>query len=390
MPAPDRYVYLDYAASAPLRREALDAMARYDDEVFAGANPNSLHTLGRLAAQALEGARRNVASSLGRRVRPSEVAFTGGGSEANFIALIGMAEGARDRDRTKTRVLVSAIEHDSVLDNLSELKRRGFSVDTIVPEADGAVSVSSLEEALADGGVALVSIMLANNETGALQPVSELTRIAHRHGALFHADAIQGYLHVPFDVVDLDADALSVAGHKVGAPASIGALYLKARTPFRPVSHGGGQEGGVRPGTQDVRSALALAAVAHSLAPHVPEVCQEVRAVSDALYRQVGSARRISPTLPDPLACDRLPGIVSLTVEGMESEELILKLDSLGFEVSAASACSSGSLDASHVLAAMGIPRERALGSLRISFDERVPAEDVIAFGDALVGIVGA
>ncbi len=385
----DELVNLDYAASAPLRPEALAAMAAYDASPYAGANPNSLHSLGRAAAAALEGARRDVARSLGRRVRPSEVVFTGGGTEANVIALEGMALGARGRDSRRSRVIVSALEHDSILDNVPALKRAGFVVDVLDATSAGTVSLERLE-ALMGADVALVSVMLANNETGAVQPLRDVVRIAHAAGALVHTDAIQGYLHVPFDPAELGVDAASMAGHKVGAPASIGALYVRSRTPLVPLSHGGGQELGIRPGTQDVRSALAFAAVARALAPRVADAQDAVRARSDEMYRRLLASPRIEATLPDPYAQVRLPGIVSITVAGLESEELILRLDAAGFEVSAASACSSGSLDASHVLTAMGIPRDRALGSLRVSFDDRVPADALGRFCDALLEIAGA
>lgn len=380
-------VNLDYAASTPLRDEAIQAMASYDASPLAGANPNSLHSLGRLAAQELESSRRTIARTLGRTVRPHEVILTAGGTEANVRSLLGIAEGMRQRDHDRTRVIVSAIEHDSILDNVPEFHRRGFSVDVVAPDRQGRVVPSSLAELLRED-VALVSIMLANNETGVVQPIDELSRLAHDAGACFHTDAIQGYLHIPFDVSSLGVDALSLAGHKVGAPVSCGAIYLKHGTPFMAISHGGGQEAGRRPGTQDVRSAVALAAVARSLAPHVALERKRLEALADALYLTLTANGRIHATMGDPHSVDRLPGIVSVFVDGWESEDLILKLDSLGFCVSAGSACSSGSAKASHVLTAMGIPQSQASGSLRISFDDRVDPQSLDRFAQELVGLV--
>lgn len=380
-------VNLDYAASTPLRDEAIQAMASYDASPLAGANPNSLHSLGRLAAQELESSRRAIARSLGRTVRPHEVILTAGGTEANVRSLMGIAEGMRQRDHNRTRVIVSAIEHDSILDNIPEFHRRGFSVDLVAPDRQGRVVPSSLAELLRED-VALVSIMLANNETGVVQPIDELSRLAHDAGACFHTDAIQGYLHIPFDVSSLGVDALSLAGHKVGAPVSCGAIYLKQGTPFTAISHGGGQEAGRRPGTQDVRSAVALAAVARSLAPHVTLERKRLEALADALYLKLTASGRIHATMGDPHSVDRLPGIVSVFVDGWESEDLILKLDSLGFCVSAGSACSSGSAKASHVLTAMGIPQSQASSSLRISFDDRVDPQSLDRFAQELVGLV--
>lgn len=384
-----RYVNLDYAASTPMRPEAVQAQADYDASRLAGVNPNSLHSLGRQAAIRLEECRRAVAASLGTRVRASEIVFTGGGTEANVLALLGIAQAVRERDRGRSRVIVSAIEHDSILDNLPLLRADGFTVDVIRPDSTGRIDPSSLER-LISSDVALVSVMLANNETGVVQPIADLARIAHGTGARMHSDAIQGWLHIPFDVSALGVDALSLAGHKVGGPVGIGALYLKSRTPIRARSFGGGQEGGLRPGTQDLRAIVALAAAASALRPLVAHHREQVCSLANGLYTRLCAHPRIHATMGDWASVERLPGIVSIYVDGIDSEELILQLDGRGYEVSAGSACSSASLDASHVLRAMGIPREKALGSLRISFDDRVEPDSLERFAQALFEVVGA
>ena len=384
-----RYVNLDYAASTPMRPEAVQAQADYDASRLAGVNPNSLHSLGRQAAIRLEECRRAVAASLGTRVRASEIVFTGGGTEANVLALLGIAQAVRERDRGRSRVIVSAIEHDSILDNLPLLRADGFTVDVIKPDSTGRIDPSSLER-LISSDVALVSVMLANNETGVVQPIADLARIAHGAGACMHSDAIQGWLHIPFDVSALGVDALSLAGHKVGGPVGIGALYLKSRTPIRARSFGGGQEGGLRPGTQDLRAIVALAAAANALRPLVAHHREQVGSLANGLYTRLCAHPRIHATMGDWASVERLPGIVSIYVDGIDSEELILQLDGRGYEVSAGSACSSASLDASHVLRAMGIPREKALGSLRISFDDRVEPDSLERFAQALFEVVGA
>ena len=384
-----RYVNLDYAASTPMRPEAVQAQADYDASRLAGVNPNSLHSLGRQAAIRLEECRRAVAASLGTRVRASEIVFTGGGTEANVLALLGIAQAVRERDRGRSRVIVSAIEHDSILDNLPPLRADGFTVDVIKPDSTGRIDPSSLER-LISSDVALVSVMLANNETGVVQPIADLARIAHGAGARMHSDAIQGWLHIPFDVSALGVDALSLAGHKVGGPVGIGALYLKSRTPIRARSFGGGQEGGLRPGTQDLRAIVALAAAASALRPLVVHHREQVGSLANGLYTRLCAHPRIHATMGDWASVERLPGIVSIYVDGIDSEELILQLDGRGYEVSAGSACSSASLDASHVLRAMGIPREKALGSLRISFDDRVEPDSLERFAQALFEVVGA
>lgn len=384
----DSYVYLDYAASAPMVPEAKAAEAAYAEAPYAGANPNSLHTLGREAAMALEGARREIAKALGGGFRPGEIVFTSGGTESNNLALYGIAEGARARDRKRTRVIVSAIEHDSELDVVPALKDRGFQVTLVRPGRDGRIAPEAFAEAVGPD-CALVSVMSANNETGVIQPVAALAEIAHKAGALMHTDAVQAFGRIPL-AIDV-CDAVSIAAHKIGGPVGIGALALRMRCPFRPQNFGGGQEAGKRPGTQDVRGALAFAAAAKAQTDHLAERRSACAAKANRLFQKIcAPGTGIQPTTTAQIDDTRLPGMVSIYVPGLDSETLILKLDQKGFEVSAGSACSSGSLDPSHVLSAMGIARNDALGALRISFDERVSDEDLDRFADALIGIVAA
>lgn len=384
----DSYVYLDYAASAPMVPEAKAAEAAYAEAPYAGANPNSLHTLGREAAMALEGARREIAKALGGGFRPGEIVFTSGGTESNNLALYGIAEGARARDRKRTRVVVSAIEHDSELDVVPALKDRGFQVTLVRPGRDGRIAPEAFAEAVGPD-CALVSVMSANNETGVIQPVAALAEIAHKAGALMHTDAVQAFGRIPL-AIDV-CDAVSIAAHKIGGPVGIGALALRMRCPFRPQNFGGGQEAGKRPGTQDVRGALAFAAAAKAQTDHLAERRSACAAKANRLFQKIcAPGTGIQPTTTAQIDDTRLPGMVSIYVPGLDSETLILKLDQKGFEVSAGSACSSGSLDPSHVLSAMGIARNDALGALRISFDERVSDEDLDRFADALIGIVAA
>ena len=381
-------VYLDYAASAPLREEARDAEQAYERSAFAGANPNSLHSAGREAARALDGARRDLARLVGGRFRPADVVFTSGGTENNNLALVGLAEGVRARDRRRSRVVLSAIEHDSGLDVAPRLRELGFGVDLIRPCRDGYVEAETLRSALGPD-VALVSIMAANNETGVLQPLAELSKLAHAAGALFYTDAAQGFGKVPLDVAD--CDAVGLVGHKVGAPVGTGALLVRGGVPLRPQAFGGGQERGIRPGTQDVRGALAFAAAAKACCADLAQTRRAVAQRAERLYERICAPNTsIVPTTSAKVGDDRLPGLVSVLVLGADSESLVLRLDNVGFEVSAASACASGSLDASHVLTAMGIPRDQALGSLRVSFDERVTSDDLDRFADALLDVAAS
>ena len=381
-------VYLDHAASSPLRQQARDALLAYEEAPYAGANPNSLHTMGRQAARALDGARAELARCLGGRTRPADVTFTSGGTESNNLAVLGMAEGARSRDRRRTCVVLSAIEHDSILDLVPMLHDRGFEVRLAKCDRFGVVTPELLGEVL-DASCALASVMSANNETGVVQPVGQLARTAHAAGALFHTDAVQAFGRIPLDLADVDA--VSVAAHKIGGPVGIGALAVRGRVPLRPMMLGGGQELGRRPGTQDVSSALAFAAAATWCCANLEHNRAATAGLARGLYaRLCAEGTGIRPTAGTEVGADRLPGIVSVVVPSMDSETLILALDQQGFEVSAGSACSSGSLDPSHVLSAMGIPRNDALGSLRVSFDERCPREDLDAFADALLAIVAA
>ncbi len=381
------YVYLDYAASAPLRDEARDAWLAYHEKPFSQANPNSLHTLGRDASQALEAARRDLARAIGCGFRPSEVAMTSGGTESNNLAVLGMAEGARKKSSNKRRrVVLSAIEHDSVLDVASLLRGRGFEVELARPNREGVITADELTRAMGES-CALVSVMAANNETGVIQPSAELIVAAHAAGALIHVDAVQAFGRIPLDCEG--ANAVSVAAHKIGGPVGVGALAMRTRCPFEAQSLGGGQEAGRRPGTQDVAGAVAFAAAAKLVCAQMAEVRPQVAELANHVYERLCAPDTgIIPTTVAHVDEMRLPGMVSIMVPSMDSESLVLQMDNLGFEVSAGSACSSGSLDPSHVLSAMGIARDEALGSLRVSFDERVGLEALDAFCDALLELV--
>lgn len=376
--------YLDYAASAPMRPEARVAEEAYDAAPYAGANPNSLHTMGRMAAVALEDARRDVARAVGGGFRPREVTFTSGGTEGNNLAVLGLAEEAHQSDWRRTRVLLGALEHESVLRCAPALRERGFEVELLAAGTDGRIDLAAAEEAL-DGSCALVSVMYANNETGAVQPVAELARLAHAAGAVMHTDAVQAFGHVPLELSGVDA--ATVTAHKLGGPVGVGALAVRGTVPLRPQSHGGGQELGRRNGTQAVRGALAFAAVARAATGGLAETRALVAARRDRLLaRLVAGSDAIRPTLPP--ATEALPGTLSLTVAGHDSSDLVLGLDALGFEVSAGSACSASSAEPSHVLLAMGVPGPLAACSLRVSFDERVGEDVLDAFADALLGLV--
>lgn len=379
------YVYLDYAASAPLRPCAWQALADYRQKDYSHANPNSLHSQGREVAKVMEQSRKALAQAMGNGFRPQEVIFTSGGTESNNLAVFGLAEGKRQRHPNRSRVLISAIEHDSVLDLVGPLKDRGFQVELLRPDKDGTISCYTLEQALGDD-VALVSIMYANNETGAINPIAELSQLAKAAGAQMHTDAIQAFGHVPVAVGV--CDAVSVASHKIGGPVGVGALFLRRGALYRNQVFGGGQELGRRPGTQDVAGIVGFVAAAKEVMGELPQTRSQVEARATHVYQRLTSqSSHIIPTTT-ATASGKLPGVVSIMCDNLDSQTLLLKLDEAGFAVSIGSACASSSLAPSHVLSAMGIPSKLSYGALRISFDERVSLEDLDRFCDALLNIV--
>ena len=386
MTRPENTRYFDHAASSPATPACLEAMAAYAREPWAGANPNSLHTFGRKAFEALEGARVGLARLVGAK-RPGEFVFTSGGTESNNAAVAGIARAVSAKTRgARNRVLVSSFEHDSVLDPARALAKTGaFRCELVPVTPDGVVDLGALE-AMLGPDVALVSVMGANNEVGTVQPVAEVARLAHAAGAYAHTDAVQSFGHVPLDVRALDVDAASFAAHKIGGPVGTGGLYLKARTPFAPAVVGGGQESGLRSGTQDVRGALAFAATAEDACACLAERAAYVAGLAgllvDLCCRGDGACAR--ETVPAPRDGRFLPGLVHLLVPGHQSEGLVLALDDAGFEVSGGSACSSSSLEPSHVLLAMGVPRDEAFCSLRVSFDHRTTPQDCRDLAEAL------
>lgn len=383
------YAYLDYAATAPLCAEALAAMEPYlvagPSDPAAFANPNSLHSPGRAAYRALEEARRSIAADIGAK-RPDEVTFASGATEADNAAIGGMARAeALRRQRAGSgefvpHIITSSIEHDAILNAAKHLERSGFALTYLEPDRDGFIEVRKLMDALRDETV-LVSIQAANSEIGSVQPIEQLCACAHERGSLFHTDATQALGRIPLDMRRLGVDAASLSAHKVGGPKGIGALYLKARTPFEPLVFGGNQEGGHRSGTQNACASAGFAAACAWACLHQEDEHARQMALRDKLYRDLSSFAAISPSVEvEAGSHDYLPSIVSVCVEGIESQTLVLRFDALGFGVSGGSACSSNSLDPSHVLVSLGIPADRAQCALRVSIGRYTTEEEVNAF----------
>lgn len=392
---PEDYVYLDWAATTPLCAEAAEAMAPYmapgPRNICVNGNANSLHSVGRAAFAAMEDARARIARAL-HAARPAEIVFTSGATEADNLALLGITDALvarRHADEPPAKVITTAIEHDAVLSCLPRLRARGVEVVELAPDAHGMIGIDALRAALDDRTV-LVSVMLANNEMGAVQDVAALAAAAHESGALFHTDATQALGKVPIDLGALGVDAASFSAHKVCGPKGIGALYLKTRTPLTPLVVGGGQEAGQRSGTQNVAGMAGFAAAVQAAADRQPAEAARERALRDGLYAALAALPGVRPAVAVPAgSTDYLPNIVDVTVDGMESETLILRLDIAGFAVSGGSACSTGSLDPSHVLSALGIPRDRALGALRISFGRFTDEDELVRFVEAFRRAVG-
>lgn len=393
------YAYLDYAATAPLAQEAADAMAPFFVVGRAGialeANANSLHTPGRAAFAAMESARTKVARSIGAH-RPSEIVFTSGATEADNAALFGIARAAvarrvqLGRPIDRPRVVICAIEHDAVLEPARRLASEGFELTVVDVDRAGFVDPAVLRSALGDD-VVLVSIQAANSEIGSIQPIADLARVTHDAGALFHTDATQALGKVPVNVEAWGVDAASFSGHKIGGPKGTGALYLRLRTPFSPCMLGGGQETGFRSGTQNVCGIVGLAAACEAAVSLQEGEYARLASLRDALFAELSCIPSVVCTVDAGLNPERyLPNIVHVCVDGMESETLILRLDIAGVGVSGGSACSSNSLAPSHVLRAIGVSSDRALGALRVSMGRYTTQRDVDRFLSAFRDIVSS
>jgi len=374
--------YLDHAASTPILPEAVAAVGA---AMTAPGNASSLHAAGRRARRSVEESREALAAALG--ARPSEVVFTGGGTESDNLAVKGLYWARRAADPRRTRVLASAVEHHAVLDAIEWLvAHEGAQVTWLEVDALGRVHPDVLADALGDD-VALVTVMWANNEVGTVQPVRALADVAHERGVPLHTDAVQavGQLHVDFAASG--ADALTVTGHKLGGPLGAGALLLGREVACTPLLHGGGQERDVRSGTFDT-PALAGLAVATTLAvERRPETAGRLASLRDDLVSRVRAAVP-EAVLNGDVGLGRLPGNVHFSFPGCEGDSLLLLLDARGVEVSTGSACSSGVARPSHVLVAMGADEERARSSLRFSLGHSSTQSDVDALLDVLPAVV--
>lgn len=364
----NRFVYLDHSATTPVDQKVLEAMLPFFSMDF--GNPNSLHAWGRKARQAVDQARDEVSRLI--NAEPSEIIFTGGGSEADNIAIKGVAFAKKDKGR---HIITSAIEHHAVLDTCKWLEKEGFDITILPVDEYGTIRPEELRKAIRPDTI-LVTIHFANNEIGTVQPIEQLGNICREQGVLFHTDAVQAAGHIPIDVKKLPIDLMTMAAHKMYGPKGVGALYIKKGVKIVPLIHGGGQERGLRSGTENTAGIVgfgkAAALASDGLAKDEPEKERNLR---DRLID--GILEKIEDAMLTGHRTERLPFHASFCFRYIEGESLLLRLDALGIGASSGSACTSGSLEPSHVLLAIGLPHEIAHGSLRLTLGKDTSEEDI-------------
>jgi cysteine desulfurase len=373
-------IYLDHNATTPLEPQVLDAMLPWLKEGF--GNPSSPYRLGREAKKALDAARETIAVVLGA-ARPESICFTGSGSEADTLAIQGVARALRHRGN---HIVTSAVEHSAVLKACRALEEEGFRVSSVMPDPQGMVQPDAVAAAIGDGTI-LVSVMHANNETGTINPIGRIVRIARERGILFHTDAVQTFCKLPLDVQELDIDVLSLSAHKIGGPKGVGALYIRPGIPVKPLIFGGHQENGLRAGTENVAGIVGLAAAARLEADNRPSRTTRVQSLRDRLEQ--GLLAELPDVRLNGHPRERLPNTVNLSFPFVEAESLLLGLDLNGIAVSSGSACTSGTGEPSHVLLAMGIPHAVCRGALRFSLGHENTAEEIDRVLALLPGIAG-
>ncbi len=360
-------VYADNAATTRVSKTALDAMLPYFNDVY--GNPSSLHSFGQEAKEALENARERLAKHLG--CQPREIYFTSGGTESDNMAIRSAAAlGAR---KGKKHIISTAFEHHAVLHTLQKLEKEGFSVTYLDVKENHNITAQQVKDAIRED-TCLVTVMFANNEIGSILPIREIGAVCKEAGVPFHTDAVQAVGHLAINVKELGIDMLSLSGHKFHGPRGVGALYIRRGLPPVNVIEGGGQERGKRPGTENLPGIMGMAAALDEAIANLDESTKKVTALRDKL---IAGLSKIPHSVLNGDPVNRLPGNVSFCFEGIEGEALLLLLDAKGVAGSSGSACTSGSLDPSHVLLAIGRPHEIAHGSLRLSLCEENTEEEI-------------
>lgn len=371
-------VYLDYAATTPCDKEVVKAMEPYFSVRF--GNPSSIHSFGQEAARAVEEARERLAGFLS--ASPQEIVFTSGGTEANNFAIQGVAYALKDKGN---HIVTSAIEHHAVLETLGVLQKRGFSVTRVGVDGSGLVDPQQIKEAITDKTI-LVSVMHANNEIGTIEPIREIADICRQKGVYLHTDAVQTVGHIPTDVDELGVDLLSLSAHKFYGPKGVGALYIRRGTRIERFLHGGDQERGRRASTHNTPGIVGLGKAIELCRQGMEKEGSFQAALRDRLVKELQARIRDTRLNGHPL--NRLPNNVNLSIKYIEGESMLLNLDMAGIAASTGSACTSTSLEPSHVLLATGLAPEDAHGSLRFSLGRWTTAEDIDFVIERLPGIV--
>lgn len=361
-------VYFDYNATSPLAPDVLEVVTRASRDLF--GNASSVHHFGQQAKAAMDEARSSVAALI--HADPSEIVFTSGGTESDNLGIRGAAEALEPSGRR--HLIASAIEHEAVLNTLKALARRGWRTTLVPVDQSGVVAPARVREAMADD-TALVSIMHANNEIGTIQPIAELARVAHERRALFHTDAVQSVGKIPVDVRALGVDLLSLSAHKFNGPKGAGVLWVKRGTRMQPILTGGKHERNRRAGTENVPAIAGLGVAARLAAQKLAEESRRLTELRDRLERGILSA--VSGTVVNGGTAPRVPNTTNISFDRVEAESLLIALDLEGVAVSTGSACSSGTLEPSHVLRAMGFPAHRTQNSLRFSLGLHSTADEV-------------
>ena len=371
-------VYLDHAATTPIDPRVVEAMLPFFTESF--GNPSSIHSLGQESKEAMDDARNSVAGFIG--ARSEEIVFTSSGTEADNYALKGIAYA---REGAGNHIITTSIEHHAIMETCQFLEKRGFQITTVPVDRYGLVDPVEIKKAITEKTM-LISVMLANNEIGTIEPIAEIARIANERGICIHTDAVQAIGHIPVDVNELNVDLLSLSAHKLYGPKGVGALYIRKGTKLANLLHGGGQERGRRGSTENVASIVGLGKAVDIAKDVIPEEMQRSIALRDELTQ--GLIERIDDIHLNGHPTHRLPNNVNLSIHYVEGESMLLNLDLEGIAASTGSACSSGNLEPSHVLLALGLSHEQAHGSLRFTLGRETEKDDVMRVLDALPPIV--
>ena len=374
-----RRLYMDYSATTPVKKEVLDEMMPYLTDYF--GNASSFHLFGRETKTALDKARKQIASLV--NADPNEIFFTNGGTESDNWALQGAAFARKNKGN---HIITSKIEHHAILHTCEYLEKvHGFEVTYLDVDADGIVDLEQLKREIKDTTI-LVSIMYANNEIGTIQPIKEITEIAHAHGALMHTDAVQAAGNIPVDVKELGVDLMSMSGHKIYGPKGIGSLYMKKGVKIHNLIHGGAQERRKRAGTENIPAIVGYGKAAEMAKENMENHIAELTRLRNKLIE--GVLERVPHTRLNGHRTNRLPGNANFSFEFIEGEGILLLLDQLGIAASSGSACTSGSLDPSHVLMSIGLTHEWAHGSLRLTVGDFTTDEDIDYILENLPGVI--